>query len=269
MTSTLPAAATLRSPSVTTSGFVSRSHKAIAPFVLVEPDDPAHAAKLIAEGAVPHAGGIDVVARLRNGTAAHTVVRLDRLDDLRRIEVDGDRLLIGAGVTHSAVETNPTIAELRPDLAAAWRTVGNLRIRRTGTLGGNLMSFDPSYDTAPILAAADALLRYVNPDGSTTEHTVAERPSNGLLAQVSVPTSGLVVFDRSLKPTVSVAVGDDTIAIGCAYPSVLTRARTGFDAGSLPDPVDDAFSSATHRRRMIDVLVQRCSVEHDRGSAAR
>ncbi|MEL7207417.1 MAG: FAD binding domain-containing protein, partial [Actinomycetota bacterium] len=146
---------------MTGNGFVSRGHAAIAPFALSRPTPVAAALDRLGAGATAHAGGVDVVAALRNGARVDELVHLGGIEQLQTIGVDPDGgLHIGAGVTHHRMETDPNIVETRPDLAAAWRTVGNARIRRAGTVGGNLLAFDPGYDAAPILAAAGARLHW-------------------------------------------------------------------------------------------------------------
>ncbi|MFT5531137.1 MAG: carbon-monoxide dehydrogenase medium subunit [Candidatus Poriferisodalaceae bacterium] len=250
-------------PSMADSGFVSRSHRAIAPFVLHSPATAADAASLLASGAIAHAGGIDVVSRLRQGATAESVVRLSGIDELGRIEITAECLIVGAGVTHAEVESNPIISDVRPDLAAAWRTVGNLRIRRTGTVGGNLMAFDGTYDAAPILAAAEARLVFVEPDRTLSESNVVDRPSSGLLLRLEIPLAGQVVFDRSLKPVVTVAVGDRYVAVSCAHETPIVLSREWFDHTQLPDPINDAYASASYRRRMIGVLTERAIRKHE------
>jgi carbon-monoxide dehydrogenase medium subunit len=237
-----------------TAGFISRSHRAIAPFALHRPTSIAQAVDVLASGAIPHAGGIDLVERMQQGERIAEVADLAAIDALRIIDVADGVLCIGAGVTHARIESDPVIARARPDLAAAWRTVGNVRIRRTGTVGGNLMAFDPNYDAAPILAAAGATLVFQSTEGEVRSGVV-DRPPSLLLTRIEVPIEGRPLrFDRSLKPVVSVAVGDH-VAIGCAYPAV----RLVDDVSELPPPIDDAEASADYRRRMIGVLVERLS----------
>lgn len=235
-----------------TAGFVSRSHRAIAAFTLHRPTSIDEAVADLAAGAAAHAGGIDLVERMQRGERVTAVADLGALEILHTVDVVGDAVRIGACVTHARIETDPVVAEHRPDLAAAWTTVGNVRIRRTGTVGGNLMAFDPNYDAAPILAAAGATLVFASADGEVRTG-VADRPPSLLLTHVEVPIGGRPLrFDRSLKPVVSVAVGDH-VAVGCAYPAV--QLVTELDA--LPDPIDDAEASSGYRLRMIHVLVGR------------
>lgn len=271
---------------MTIDGFVSRGHGAIAPFVLSRPTTVAGAVERLAEGATAHAGGIDVVAALRNGARTDELVHLGGIDELRAITCQPDGgLRIGAAVSHHRIETDPDITAARPDLAAAWRTVGNVRIRRAGTIGGNLLAFDPGYDAAPILAAADARLHWIGRADGRQTTAVADRASDagadggdrsadigpGLLRLVELPPAGGPVrYDRSLKPVASVAVGPRLVAIGCAHADVVVlprpdRAGTSMEAwlGDVPAPIDDVVASASYRRRMIGVLTRRLLQAHE------
>ncbi len=239
-----------------TSGFVSRSHRAIAPFELLRPSDLASADSLLKSGAAAHAGGIDLTADLQRGFEVDRVVSLSGLAELRRIDSVGTALRIGALTTHHDIETSEIVAAHRPDLRDAWRTVGNIRIRRTGTVGGNLLSRDPGYDAAPVLAAAAAVGVWA--DGSRV--SIAESASwpAGLLVAIDVPLEGHVVLDRSLKPVVSVAVGPAGVAVGCAYETVRLLDASLDD---VPEPIGDAFGSSAYRARMIRVLARRMGAE--------
>lgn len=264
------------------NGLVSRSHLGIEPFELRRPASVADAATAVADGAWAHAGGIDVAQRLRAGEVADEIVPLCTprssadvgLERLGEISLGERCLFIGAGVTHARIESDPLVQAHRPDVAAAWRTIGNVRIRAAGTLGGNLAAFHPGYDAAPILAAAGAEIVVAEADGTERRCPVADVPRNRLIIGCEVPLDGRVIYDRSLKPVVSVAVGDQAIAVGCAYaqthviphgaasPEQVSEALT-----QLPAPNGDAFASAGYRRRMIDVLVGRCLRAHASSAA--
>ncbi|WP_419946006.1 2Fe-2S iron-sulfur cluster-binding protein [Candidatus Poriferisodalis sp.] len=264
-------------PARLASGLISRSHLGIEPFEMRRPDSLADAAAAVADGSWAHAGGIDVAQRLRAGQAADELVPLCRpptsagtgLEMLGEISLGDGCLFIGAAVTHARIESDPLVQAHRPDVAATWRTIGNVRIRAAGTLGGNLAAFHPGYDAAPILAAAEATVVVAEPDGTLDRCSVADLPQHRLIVGCEVPLSGQVVFDRSLKPVVSVAVGDQAVAIGCAYaytvviPHGATRTEDVAAAlAALADPINDAFATAAYRRRMIGVLVDRCLRAH-------
>ena len=211
------------------------------------------AARLVRSGALAHAGGVDVVALLQRGESADEVVHLGGIDELDVLELDGDVLRVGSMVTHHRMETDELLRSVRPDLAAAWATVGNVRIRRTGTVGGNVLARDSSYDAAPLLCAAGGSMLWA--DGTRTAIDSPEQWPRELLLGFEVPASGTVAFDRSLKPVVSVAVGEAAVAIGCAYDSVVSIEADALD--ELPAPRDDAFASSSYRARMIRVLTER------------
>ena len=259
------------------AGLISRSHLGIEPFEVRRPASLADAAAAVADGSWAHAGGIDVAQRLRAGEAADELVPLcspptcagTGLEVLGEISLGNECLFVGAAVTHARIESDPLVQAHRPDVAAAWRTIGNVRIRAAGTLGGNLAAFHPGYDAAPVLAAAGARIVVAQPDGTLGRCDVAGVPLNRLIVGCEVPLSGRVVYDRSLKPVVSVAVGDQAVAIGCAYAQtvVIPHGATNPEdvaaaVAALPDPTDDAFGSAAYRRRMIEVLVDRCLRTH-------
>ena len=269
-----------------TSGLISRSHLGIEPFALARPASLDDAAVGLANGAWAHAGGIDVAQRLRNGESTESMVPLGGLETLTEISLRDGALFIGAAVTHAQIEIDSLVRAHRPDLAAAWRTIGNVRIRTTGTVGGNLMALDAGYDAAPILAAAGAELIFLEPDGSERRCSVTDRVTRRLLVGCEVPLDGHVVYDRSLKPVASVAVGNRYTAIGCAYPDVkVIELEFGIDSAdgadgargdggtfdheavpagldALGEPLDDANASSGYRRRVIEVLIERCVQAH-------
>ena len=114
------------------------------------------------------AGGTDFMVEVNHGHRRPTrVVSLHRVEELRRWTRDGDRLIIGAGVTHATLEGEPFL-ELVPVLAQAARTVGSPQIRNAGTIGGNLATASPAGDTLPPLAALGATVTLAGPAGRRT-----------------------------------------------------------------------------------------------------
>jgi CO/xanthine dehydrogenase FAD-binding subunit len=150
------------------------------------------------------------------------------------------------------------------------------------------MTGDPTYDFALAAVAAEAHLHFLALDGSTTVIAALDGMANqvGLLTAIVLPTGTTVrlLFDRSLRPIVTLALGLDFVdgritggraAIGCAYP-MLVAAKLPLDeplppadvarratplarvvAAELPDPLGDHHGSSGYRRRMIEVLLRR------------
>jgi len=108
---------------------------------------------------VPMAGCTDLYVSLNFGTLKGTrFLNLWRLDALKKIEMRGDLLAIGALATHSDLIRSPLVRKRIPMLAAAAREVGGVQIQNRGTLGGNVANASPAGDTLPVLLAADAVV---------------------------------------------------------------------------------------------------------------
>ena len=129
----------------------------------------------------PLAGGTDMMVQLAEGpTATRATTRLldlDRLGELRRIETDGDELVLGALVTWTSVRRAPLVAAALPALAEVAGTVGAAAIRNRGTLGGSCCTASPAGDLAPLLLATDARLVATSLHGHRTISAAAFWPA--------------------------------------------------------------------------------------------
>ena len=273
-----------------TSLAVHRSRKLIPDFRLHRPRSGAEAVALkeaAGAGAVFMAGGIDVVNRMKFGAPVTEVIHLGSIVGLDRVEEQEGGLRLGALVTHDRLVTSPQVRMRLPSLAQTWPDVANIRIRCKGTIGGNIMAGDPSYDFALAAMAAEAQLHFLSLDGSTVLAAADGMAKQvGLLTAIVFPFGSTLrlLFDRSLRPIVSLALGLDSAdgritggraAIGCAYPEPVA-AKLPFDeplppvelacraaplaqavAAALPQPLGDHHGSSGYRRRTIEVLLRR------------
>ena len=82
------------------------------------------------------------------------VVFLGHLDGLRRIEVKGDAIEIGAGVSYSGSQN--ILVKHFPHLSEYWDRIAGWQIRAMGTVGGNVANGSPIGDTPPVLIALKA-----------------------------------------------------------------------------------------------------------------
>jgi carbon-monoxide dehydrogenase medium subunit len=266
-------------------GWVSKTHRAIPPFELVRPRSVAEAVAARNAGGAFIAGGIDQVQALIDDAPASVgrLITLRSIPMMAEIAEEPGGVRIGACVTHHRIETDSTLARLLPDLVAAWSTVGNIRVRMAGTVGGNVMAAHPNYDGPVLLAASDATYRFSGPDGDAEVRIGREHnwspPADSLLTEIRIPrvANRRLVFDRSLKPVVSVAVALDRggpdgitgrVAVGCAFDRPICRGiqlRTVEDVAPiaqkyallLPPPNQDVFGSSDYRRRMAEILIRR------------
>jgi CO/xanthine dehydrogenase FAD-binding subunit len=140
-------------------------------FAYERPTSLADAIALLAErgpDARPLAGGTDLIIGLRDRTLQPSVVmdikRIAELEDV--IRDDGDRRVIGARTTMTAIAADPGMARDHQALTEAAAVVGSVQIRNRATLAGNICNASPAADTAPALLV-DAALVVVSGSGGT------------------------------------------------------------------------------------------------------
>ena len=151
----------------------------------------------MAAGARPVAGGTDLVVGARQGKAPlpEAIVAIDRIDELRVLEVSDAGLRLGALVTHRDVVASDVIRSRYTALADASAIVGSHATRAQGTIGGNVMNASPAMDTGgPLLCfGATATLRSrsgersVSLDGLWTAPGTTSASADELLVSVDVP----------------------------------------------------------------------------------
>lgn len=89
-----------------------------------------------------------------------TMIFLNHIDELRRIETTPAGLVIGAGTTYS--DAMEVIAGLAPDFGELLRRIGARQVRNSGTIGGNIANGSPIGDTPPALIALGATMTLRN-----------------------------------------------------------------------------------------------------------
>lgn len=133
----------------------------LAPFEIHRVSSVAEASALIDElgdEAALYAGGTELLLLMKLGFASFAhLVDVKPIAELGRLDLAADgRLVIGGAVTHRTVERAAVVEAGWPDLAAMERRVANVRVRSTGSLGGNLAFADPHSDPATFLLAVGA-----------------------------------------------------------------------------------------------------------------
>ena len=89
-------------------------------------------------------GGGTTLVILMKQRALHFpyLIDLQSIPGLAEIKREADGARIGALVTHRAVETSPLIRQAFPALSRAFGHIGNVRVRQTASVGGNLAHAD-------------------------------------------------------------------------------------------------------------------------------
>jgi CO/xanthine dehydrogenase FAD-binding subunit len=157
-------------------------------------------------GTAFHAGGIDLVNALKAGREVDTLIALRGIAELRGVSLTADRLEIGAATTHREIETDSLIRRVLPGLADYVAGLGNIRIRGQGTIGGNLLAGEAGYEMAPLLAALDATLHFVDcaSDQPSTRSILDAQPDGRLLVAISIPLRPrALIWKRDLRPALS------------------------------------------------------------------
>jgi carbon-monoxide dehydrogenase medium subunit len=254
-------------------------------------DSVEHAIELL--GSIPDerliAGGQSLLPlmKLRLSSPA-LLVDLGRVEGLAGVREDGDTLAIGALTLHEDLHRDATVAKRCPLLAHAAGEVGDPQVRHRGTLGGSLAHAAPEGDLpAALLALEGELAAY----GPAAERTIAGSESlvgplttplapQEVLMEVRVPaTDGARWSYRKFHPraqdwaivgVAALANGTTRVALMSMGPTPLGAAGVeaavagGGDAetavGSAstgPEPVDDAFASASTAATPAGVPVRR------------
>jgi len=140
-------------------------------FKYYKPKTIEEACKLLAQNvnAAALAGGTDVLVEIKKGLRHNeNIVSLSAIDELKKIDKDSDKLIIGAGATHNAVKYSPLINNGFEAISEAASLIGTEQIRNTGTIGGNLCTGASCCDMAPVLIAYDAEAELVSLKGKRT-----------------------------------------------------------------------------------------------------
>jgi len=122
-------------------------------------DEALHVFSLYREKAKALAGGTDLVVHLKENTAKpEVVVDIKALEELRALKLDGNKLKIGALATFADLIESGMVKTNFPLLWEASLTVASVGVRNRATVAGNICSAVPSADSAPVLAAYDAMV---------------------------------------------------------------------------------------------------------------
>lgn len=238
-------------------------------------------------------GGTLILRRINEGDPG--IATLVRLADpaLKRVEVSGDTVRIGAGVTMAGIIAHPDLA----CLAQAARVVGGPAVRAAATVGGNLFATSPYGDLGVALLALDAQVHLADEFGSTDQAlsdfftTRGSLPPGRIVVGLSFarpvsdrlrflkvsrvkPKGAAVLSIAAVVSTEGGRVSQVRVALG-AMAGTPIRA-TAFEAAlrgrpftpeaieaALPaaldgiDPSPDAIASAWYRRTVLPVHLRR------------
>lgn len=255
-------------------------------FALARPQTlaDAHAAFAAAGGDAAYiAGGTELLQVMKMGFAQiGTLIDLKGISELHGInELEDGALRIGALMTHREIERSAVVRAHTPAFAALEARVANIRVRSTGTLGGNLAFAEPHSDPATFLLACGATVVLQGP-GGTRELGISDfvrgpldtaREPDEVITEIRLPAAcpgegraydKLAFFER---PAASVAVrlrvqdgvvAAATVAVGSLteVPELVPGAAAALvGAAAMPDDVGTAaLAGATEAFADLDVV---------------
>jgi len=114
----------------------------------------------------PFAGGTDLMVQLEAGVLKEgRYLSLWKLEALRGIQDDGDRIGIGALATYTDIQRHEGLRRRAPLLCRAAEETGGVATQNRGTIGGNIANASPAADTPPALLVYDAELELISVRG--------------------------------------------------------------------------------------------------------
>jgi carbon-monoxide dehydrogenase medium subunit len=220
------------------------------------------------------------------------LVDIGRLDDLRYVRDDGDRIAIGALTRHAEVAADPTLRESCGIVAHVAGIIGDPQVRHRGTIGGSIAHGDPASDLPAVLLALDAELHARGPGGERTipaadffrgYYETALGPQD-VLTEIRVPKLAGAGFayvksqrraqDWATVAVAAVANGGTRVGLTNMGPTALRAAgvEEALAGGASPEaaaeradegtsPPSDVYGSAEYRRALVRVLTRRALAE--------
>jgi carbon-monoxide dehydrogenase medium subunit len=217
----------------------------LQPFRLEEPESISEASALLAhygESAKLYAGGTELLLVMKEGLLQYEhLINVKRIPELSQMSMQDSSLHVGAAITHRTLEQSALVQRYFPAIAAVEANVANVRVRETGTLGGNLCFAEPHTDPGTLLQVYDATVQLERP-GSIRQIPVEDLfvdsfevniEADELLTSIQIPalSPNTAVAYRKFgfleRPSVGVAVAVTAspeqvqavkLAVGCVGP---------------------------------------------------
>jgi carbon-monoxide dehydrogenase medium subunit len=141
-------------------------------FTIHQPKTVAEASQMLAEFGEQgrlYAGGTELLLAMK-----HDLLRYQHLVDVKtitgldKIELKNGSLMLGSAATHRAIEGSALVKQHLPVVGEMENHVANVRVRASGTLGGNLCFAEPHSDPATLLTALGATAHVQGKSGVRT-----------------------------------------------------------------------------------------------------
>ena len=165
------------------------------------------------------------------------VVFIGQLPELKTIDLTGDALTLGAGVTYT--EAEPALREAFPHLGAYWDRIAGWQVRNMGTIGGNIANGSPIGDTPPALIALRAEVMLQKSSGQRRlpleeffiDYGKQDRQAGDFLAAIRIPRPRPGQIDAAYKVSKRRDEDISSVAAGISLTvsdGTITNARIAF-----------------------------------------
>ncbi len=169
-----------------------------------------------------YAGGTELLLAMKHQALSYRhLIDLKVIPGLNSIDLKGDSLELGATSTHRDIERSTLVQQKLPVLAELESQVANVRVRATGTLGGNICFAEPHSDPATLLLVLGGKVKLEGSNGvreMPVDRLIAGPYANNLLpneilAKIVVPCAqanhraAYMKFQVHERPTLGLAYG--------------------------------------------------------------
>jgi len=193
-------------------------------FTLHQPKTVGEASEMLAEfgdNGRLYAGGTELLLAMKHDLLRYQkLVDVKTIPELNKIELKNGAVMIGSTATHRAIERSAIVRQNLPVFAEMETYVANVRVRASGTLGGNLCFAEPHSDPATLLVALGAKAQIQGKSGSKTigiERLITgsyetSLAADEILASVEIPVlsktqrAAYLKFQLKERPTLGLAL---------------------------------------------------------------
>ena len=248
------------------------------------------------------AGGHSLLPIMKLRLAAPSVlVDLGRIEELKYVRDEGDRIAIGAMTRHTDVEHNQLLQEQCGLLAYTASLVGDPQVRHRGTIGGSLAHGDAASDLPSAVLALEGTFVVKGPNGERTvaasdffkDYLETDLAPDEVLTEIRVPKLGqnagwsykkfnrraqdwavvgaAAVIERSNGTISSARIALTNMGSTPVRATAAEGALSGADASSVAEatsnadegtnPASDIAASSEYRRHLARVLSRRAVEE--------
>ena len=216
----------------------------------------------LGEKARLYAGGTELLLAMKHDLLRYEhLIDVKTISDLSKIELKNGSLMIGSTVTHRDIERSPVVKENLPVFAQMETKVANVRVRASGTLGGNLCFAEPHSDPATLLLAlggrahvqGTAGIKTIGLDKLITGAYETSLAADELLVGVEIPVpaksqrAAYLKFQLHERPTLGLA-----LVLGVEGDNVTEAKAVAGSVSAIPTQSDKANSLLVGSKAQVE-----------------